>query len=101
VAQAVALDEMLEKRKIPITYMLALEVNDEELRTRIRLRSETSGRADDQNDQRINHRIIIYKQKTLPVAQYYNKQSKYKGIVGIGSIDEIFNDICKNIDSLK
>lgn len=101
VAQAVALDEMLEKRDIPISIMLALEVDDEELKTRIRLRGKTSGRADDQNDKKINNRIRIYKKDTLPVADYYNKQSKYQGINGIGRIDEIFNDICMAIDLIK
>ena len=101
VAQATALDAMLEKRKMPITTMLALEVEDEELRTRIRLRAKTSGRADDQNDERINNRIRIYKKETIPVARYYGKQNKYHGINGVGGIDEIFNDICMAIDLLK
>jgi len=101
VAQATALDVMLEKRNMPIRAMLALEVEDEELRTRIRLRAKTSGRADDQNDERINKRIRIYKKETLPVARYYGKQSKYYGINGVGGIDEIFNDICMTIDLLK
>ena len=101
VAQAIALDEMLEKRNMPISIMLALEVSDNELRTRIRLRGKTSGRADDQNDEKINNRIRVYKKETLPVAEYYSKQSKYQGINGIGRIDEIFNDICMAIDLIK
>ena len=101
VAQAIALDEMLEKRNMPISIMLALEVDDNELRTRIRLRGKTSGRADDQNDEKINNRIRVYKKETLPVAEYYSKQSKYQGINGIGRIDEIFNDICMAIDLIK
>ena len=101
VAQAIALDEMLEKWKMSISIMLALEVDDNELRTRIRLRGKTSGRADDQNDEKINNRIRVYKKETLPVATHYNKQSKYKGINGIGRIDEIFNDICMAIDLIK
>ena len=101
VAQAVALDEMLEKWNMSISIMLALEVDDNELRTRIRLRGKTSGRADDQNDEKINNRIRVYKKETLPVAEHYNKQSKYKGINGIGRIDEIFNDICMAIDLIK
>jgi adenylate kinase len=101
VAQATALDAMLEKRKMPIKAMLALEVDDEELRARIRLRAKTSGRADDQNDEKINNRIRIYKKETLPVAKYYGDQSKYYGINGVGGIDGIFNDICMAIDLVK
>lgn len=101
VAQAFALDNMLEKRKMPVKCMLALEVNDEELRARIRLRGQTSGRPDDQSDERINNRIRVYKAETLPVAEYYKKQSKYHGINGVGRIEEIFNDICMTIDLRK
>jgi adenylate kinase len=101
VAQAKALDSMLEKQDMPIKIMLALEVDDEELRTRIRLRGKTSGRSDDQNDTKINNRIKVYKRETLPVADYYRKQSKYKGINGVGGIDEIFNEICMAIDLVK
>lgn len=101
VAQAIALDVMLNARGLPISIMLALVVNDDEIRTRLRLRGKTSGRADDQNDERINNRIKIYKNETIPVANYYNKQSKYKGINGVGRINEIFNDICMSIDLIK
>ncbi len=101
VAQAIALDAMLKKQGLSITTMLALEVEDEELRSRIRLRGKTSGRADDQNDERINNRIETYKRETLPVADYYTAQSKYHGINGTGSIDQIFNDICMVIDLKK
>jgi adenylate kinase len=65
------------------------------------LRARTSGRPDDQNDERINHRIEIYKRETLPVAEYYNKKSKYYGINGAGNIDDIFNNICMVIDLIK
>lgn len=101
VAQAKALDEMLAKRNMPIKKMLALEVEDEELRTRIRLRGKTSGRADDQSDEKINNRINVYKRETIPVAKYYDKQGKYNGINGVGRIEGIFNDICMAIDLVK
>lgn len=101
VAQAEALDVMLENRNTPIKKMLALEVEDEELRTRIRLRGKTSGRADDQSDEKINNRINVYKRETLPVAEYYNKQGKYAGINGVGRVEGIFNDICMFIDLVK
>lgn len=101
VAQAKALDKMLEKRGLSITLMLALIANDEELRNRLRLRGMTSGRSDDQNDEKINNRIKIYKEETLPVATYYQNQSKYRGINGVGGVEEIFNHICMAIDLVK
>jgi adenylate kinase len=101
VAQAKALDKMLTKSNMAIKLMIALEVEDNELRSRLRLRGKTSGRADDQNDEKINTRIEVYKRETLPVADYYEKQSKYSGINGVGRVDDIFNNICMAIDLVK
>jgi adenylate kinase len=101
VAQALALDKMLSGRNMKIAVMLALDVHDNELRNRLRLRGLTSGRSDDQNEEKINTRINVYKSETLPVADYYRKQSKYREINGVGNVDEIFNHICMVIDLIK
>jgi adenylate kinase len=101
VAQAQALDKMLSGRNMKIAVMLALDVHDDELRNRLRLRGLTSGRSDDQNEEKINTRINVYKSETLPVADYYRKQSKYREINGVGNVDEIFNHICMVIDLIK
>src|SRR5690242_2759715 len=47
VAQAEALDELLESKSTSITGMIALDVDDEELQTRLLLRGKDSGRPDD------------------------------------------------------
>lgn len=101
VEQAKALDAMLTEKNLEIKVMIALEVNDDELRTRLRLRGQTSGRTDDQDDEKINNRINVYKRETLPVAEYYRKQSKYRGINGVGRVEDIFNHICMAIDLVK
>lgn len=94
VAQAQALDAMLAKYGMSIGGMVALEVPDDELRARIKERGKTSGRADDQDDAKINTRIQVYHNETKPVADYYQKQGKYARINGVGSIEGIFGDIC-------
>lgn len=99
-AQAAALDEMLKKKGTPITTMLALEVEKEELIKRLLLRGKDSGRADDQDQSIIENRIKVYNNETTPVKDYYEAQGKYKGIQGMGSIDEIFDRLCQAIDSL-
>lgn len=98
-AQAKALDEMLTKKKSPITMMLALEVEKDELIKRLLLRGKDSGRADDQDRSVIENRIKVYDNETSPVKDFYNAQKKYKGINGMGSIDDIFDRLCKAIDS--
>ena len=99
-AQAAALDAMLNKKGTPITTMLALEVEKDELIKRLLLRGKESGRADDQDQAIIENRIKVYNSETTPVKDYYEAQDKYKGIQGMGSIEEIFDRLCNAIESL-
>jgi len=100
VAQAEALENLMKKLGEQINGMVALEVPEKELRKRIKLRALTSGRVDDQDDEKINTRIKVYEEETLPVAKYYENQRKYQGVKGVGSIDGIFKNISKAIDLL-
>lgn len=93
VAQAEALDTLLQSKNAPISGMIALEVNDDELEKRLLLRGKDSGRPDDANPEVIRKRIKEYNDKTAPVAGFYQNQSKYKSINGIGSVTEIFDAI--------
>lgn len=101
VPQAEALDKVLTNQKTPISGMIALEVEEEELKKRLRERGKTSGRADDQDEEKINTRIQVYLDETIPVAKYYEKQGKYHAVNGIGAVEEIFSAICSKIDLLK
>lgn len=96
-AQAVALDDLLQKKGTGISAMIALEVNDEELTARLLKRGLESGRPDDANESIIRRRIQEYNNKTLPLKNYYSEQGKFHSIHGIGTIDEIFNSIVERI----
>lgn len=96
-AQAVALDDLLQKKGTGISAMLALEVDDEELVKRLLLRGKDSGRSDDRDENIIRKRIEEYNNKTLPLKKYYNEQGKFHSINGIGSIDEIFRLLTERI----
>jgi adenylate kinase len=100
-AQAEALDRFLESKGTSITAMLALEVDDDELKKRILLRGKDSGRADDQDASIVENRIKEYNAKTAPLKEYYSARGKFRSVNGIGSIDEIFGLLSKEIDSLK
>lgn len=93
VAQALALDNMLNEKDLGISKMLALVVDEDELTRRLLERGKVSGRADDQNKEVIKNRVVEYYKKTAPVASYYQEQNKYVDIVGIGSIDDIFQKL--------
>ncbi|HEX4887332.1 MAG TPA: nucleoside monophosphate kinase [Luteibaculaceae bacterium] len=57
-AQALALDDMLASRQAEISLMLALEVEEDELKKRLLLRGKDSGRPDDQDPQIIQKRMV-------------------------------------------
>lgn len=97
-AQAEALDALLESKGSQINVLIALEVEDEELKRRLIERGLVSGRSDD-NEETIQKRIVEYKSKTEAVAAYYDAKGLKVGINGIGSIDDIFNTIKTTIDS--
>jgi adenylate kinase len=99
-AQAEALDQLLEKKNTPITVMLALEVEKDELVKRLLNRGKLSGRADDQDMSVIENRIKVYNSETSPVIEFYKSKGKFSPIQGMGSIDEIFERLCKVIDSV-
>ena len=96
-AQAVALDDLLQKKGTAISAMLALEVDNEELVKRLLLRGKESGRPDDANEEIIRNRVNEYNNKTLPLKKYYSEQAKFHSINGIGSIDSIFNQLTERI----
>ncbi|MBL4754228.1 MAG: adenylate kinase [Flavobacteriales bacterium] len=97
-AQAEALDALLQDLETSITMMVALEVEEEELITRLLKRGAISGRSDDQDKSIILNRIEEYNAKTAPIKNYYRAQNKFQSIRGLGSIDEIFDRISGSID---
>lgn len=100
VKQAEALDQLLVRYNSPIKAVLSLYVSEEELTKRILKRGVTSGRADDQNETIVKNRVVEYRTKTEPLAKYYQEQGKLKQIVGEGTIEEIFELLCGEVDKV-
>jgi len=98
VAQAEALEELMATLKKETTVLLDMNVDNQELITRLLKRGETSGRSDDNMDT-IKKRLEIYHTKTAPVSDFYKNKNKYAAIDGMGTIDEIFGRISGVIDS--
>lgn len=97
--QAIALDELLEDLGTSISMMLSLEVENQELINRLLNRGKESGREDDKNEKIINNRIAEYNDKTMPIIKYYQNQGKHEAIVGVGSVEEIFDRLCVAIQT--
>ena len=98
VAQAEALDKLLELKKTGIHAVMALEVGEDELVARLLNRGKTSGRSDDTNESVIRKRFTVYSNETSPVADHYKRERKFFPIKGEGSVEEIFNSLSGAID---
>lgn len=88
-AQAAALDQFLESKGQSITATVALEADDNILVARLLERGKTSGRPDDQDEEKIRNRYDEYNQKTAPLMHYYQDQGKFYAVDGIGTIEEV------------
>jgi adenylate kinase len=100
-AQAEALDKLLHEKGTQIALVLALQVSQSELIKRLLNRGLTSGRSDDTNEEVIGARIEEYERKTAAVAEHYMKYGKVIYIKGEGSVDSIFESLCKEVDARK
>ena len=98
VAQAAALDKLLDLKKTGIETVLFLNVDEEELIKRLVHRGKTSGRSDDTDENVQRKRQEVYRNETLPVAAFYKKQNKVVNIKGMGTVEEIFSSLSEVID---
>ena len=97
--QAEKLDALLTKYSLNIHLTIALDVDNETLIKRLLNRGKSSGRADDQSEDKINKRLQEYDKKTKPLIEFYTKQNKYKSINGIGELDDITTRIVNLLDN--
>jgi adenylate kinase len=94
--QAKDLDKLMVKRADQVTLVVALEVNQDEVVKRLLNRAKLEGRKDDTEEVILN-RMNVYQSQTTPLIEYYEKQDKFQQVFGLGSIDEIFDSICRAI----
>ena len=99
-SQAEALDDFLTEKNEQINAMIALEVPEDVLVTRLLERGKTSGRTDDTDEGKIRNRFNEYNTKTAILKDYFDAQNKYYGINGVGSIEEITGRISEVFDKL-
>jgi adenylate kinase len=99
-SQAESLDAFLTEKNTGIDGMIALEVPENLLVERLLNRGKTSGRSDDQDENKIRNRFNEYETKTAILKNYYQNQNKYFGVDGVGSINDITLRLEKVIDKL-
>ncbi|MEW6714107.1 MAG: adenylate kinase [Nitrospirota bacterium] len=124
-AQAEALDKILSDMGAPLTVALSVDVDKEILMKRLTGRrtckscqqmyniyfsapkkegicDKCSGelfQRDDDKEETIKKRLDVYDTQTAPLFDYYGKKGILKSVKGTGSIDDIFNEVCKILGS--
>jgi adenylate kinase len=91
-AQAEALDVMLERRGAKIDRVVRLKVDDAMLTDRITKRFAEMGRADD-NPETFKVRLAAYNSQTAPLLPYYAAQGKLVEVDGMLSVEEVAHRI--------
>lgn len=119
-AQAEALDKLLNNMGMPLDSALSVDVPKDDLMKRLTGRrtckscqqmynvyysppkkdavcdkcgGELFQRSDDK-EETIKKRLDVYDAQTAPLMDYYKKKGIVKSVMGVGSIDEIFNKVC-------
>lgn len=121
--QAESLDGILGSRKLD--YVLYIDVSEEEVIKRLSGRricskcktgyhilfhpskkdgicdkcGESLYQRDDDREETIKKRLMVYKEETESLIDFYNRGNVLKKINGNGSIDEIYNSLCSVIES--
>ena len=103
IVQAYILDGLLRKMQSTITTALELEVSTLESIKRLAARGKTfSRRAYDADTDIIIHRLEQYEKRSSKVSDYYTKQNKIHVVNGVGSEENIFDDLSQSVsDALK
>ena len=92
VGQALALDQMLERRGRGIDRVVRLKVDDDALMSRIAGRFAAEGRPDD-NPESFKTRLTAYNTQTAPLLPFYKAQGKLVEVDGMASIDVVAKSI--------
>ena len=90
VAQAHALDEMMDSKGLALDCVIEIKVDEAALFARIENRAaETGGTRSDDNADTLRKRLAVYHENTAPLLPYYADKGVLKTVDGMNSIDEV------------
>jgi adenylate kinase len=94
VAQAEALDRLLDGRKIAVDVVLEIKVDEAALIKRVENRAAEARKAGqpvrpDDDPETFKKRLKVYRDETAPVLPYYLAQSKVRQIDGMQTMDAV------------
>ncbi len=91
-AQAHALDKLLDRINQPVDEALQIDVDVDMVISRIARRAAEEGRSDD-TEEVVRNRMKVYSDQTAPVVDYYARQGVLSRVLGEGTIEEVFQRI--------
>ena len=106
VAQAEALEALLERENMKLDAVVELKVDETALLKRIETRAEETKRAGgavraDDNPESFKIRLDAYREQTAPVSDYYAGIGELRTVDGMKSIDEVTKDIFAAVEREK
>jgi adenylate kinase len=100
VAQAEALDRLLEKNGVSLDSVVEISVDEQVLHDRIAGRvKETGGARADDNAETLSKRLAVYRTRTAPVAEHYRRQGKLKSVNGMGTVEQVADEIDGHLEA--
>jgi len=99
-AQAEALDAMLEEIERPLSIILLLELDDSVSRERLLERARLEGRVDD-TPEVIDRRLATYHEQTEPLVDHYLATGKLVKIHAERTIEEVWAEISAALDQVE
>ncbi len=91
-SQAEALDVVLDRLEQPLDDALQIDVDIELVVERIAKRAAEEGRSDD-TEETVRNRMEVYADQTAPVIDYYAQKGLLSRVLGVGTIEEVFQRI--------
>lgn len=97
-AQAEALDAVLERIGQPVDVAVSVTVNEGEIVDRLSKRAIEEGRSDD-TEEVIRNRLRVYAEQTAPVAGHYAERGQLREVDGMGTVEEVNQRMLDTIEN--
>ena len=95
--QAHKLDSILGKLGLGLSSAVYLNINSETAKERLAKRSEEQDREDDKDPEIIKQRFKEYREKTLPIIDFYRSSRKLKDIKSGVPEEEVYTRVIKSL----
>lgn len=106
VAQAEALDKMLDEKGRPLSAVIELKVDEEALVKRLNTRiAETKAKGEpvraDDTEETLRKRLEVFRQQTAPIMPYYKGKGMLQSVDGMAAIEVVEAELAKILQSAK